>query len=342
MAYIGFDLDETLGRFAVVYYHVTYLSPLKSYYESSEILNKLPPESSEELKQQMESALNLFVKKIAEKEAAGGLGFLRPSILPIAQRLWQLQQEGKVKGVVIYSNNGNLGLLHFAARLIETIAKTPGLFCDFIHWYHPIRRYKREDEEENVLEIDESRPGSGKKTVRTLYNIFMMSPSCKKNAPASFEEFKNNLYFFDDTDHPDISSKIGKRYFQNPIYRYDVPDYEFINNAFIESFSESGLSENNEYETYVQPILGTPGTLANILSAIQQDQASHMKRDYREDNTGFVGRFFSMFPESGPVGAPAPAPVPLPAPAPASYPPLRTVSAPAPKGWKRYIPSWFK
>ncbi len=348
MAYVGFDLDETLGRFTVVYWHVMFLTPLKSYYESEgmrvydgkTVEYIRPPECSEDLKERMDTALNLFVKKIAEEEKAGRLGFLRPSILPIAKRLWDLQQKGKVKGVVIYSNNGNLGLLHFAAQLIETIAETPRLFCDFIHWYHPLRRY-------GEVEVNEDRPGSGMKTVRTLYNIFTMGPCSGKGAPESFEDFKNNLYFFDDADHSNISGTIGKqRYFQNPKYIYDVPNYEFINQAFTEAFSESGLYNNDEYEAYAKPLLGSTAILGKIMNFITTEQKSYLKKDSRESNSHFISRFFSTFPEDGPTSTAAPAPAPAPVtqavttPAPA-FPSTVSVSAPAPKGWRRYVP-WFK
>ncbi len=351
MAYVGFDLDETLGRFTVVYWHVMFLTPLKSYYESEgmrvfdgkTVVYIRPPECSEDLKERMDIALNLFVKKIAEQEKAGSLGFLRPSIIPIAKRLWDLQQKGKVKGVVIYSNNGNLGLLHFAAQLIETIAETPCLFCDFIHWYHPLRRYQE-------VEVDEEHPGSGKKTMRTLYNIFKIGPCKKKGAPESFEDFKNNLYFFDDANHLNISGTIGKRYFQNPKYIYDVPNDKFINDAFEQSLTESGLYNketklyNAEYKAYVEP-LGF-ATFEKTMSFITKEQKNIFKRDDREPNSYFTSQFFSTFPEDGPTPTITPAPAPAPVtesvttPTP-TFPPTVSVSAPAPKGWRRYVP-WFK
>jgi hypothetical protein len=278
MAYVGFDLDETLGHFSSLHYHIYYLYFHKSHYQSG---GRGPePELSNDLRNRFETALNLFVEKLAGPEAAGLLGFLRPSILQIAQRLWILKQIGKVKGVLLYSNNGNLGMLHFAAKLIERIAGTPGLFCDFIHLYHPMRH------------------GSSIKSTSILREAFRNGP-CSRAGEVP-ENFVENLYFFDDIPHSSIVEDIGERYFLVPPYVYDPPAFDFLNQSFKEAFLEAGLEAPDYYE-YGAGVFGNNKTVTveKILKSIRNDQSRYELQDNRGDDSTFIAKFNALFPMGG-------------------------------------------
>ena len=167
MAYIGFDLDETLGRFNTPYFYTIFLQPHTVLYrgEWSGVYDRHkyvqePIPLSPGLENKLNKAFTIFAECLASKEPA--LGLLRPSMIEIARRLYELKQEGLVKAVVIYSNNGNLALLHLAAKMIEILANAPGLFCNYIHWYHPSRS----------MEIEKKTAGVGYKTLAVLKEAF--------------------------------------------------------------------------------------------------------------------------------------------------------------------------
>ncbi len=251
MAYVGFDLDETLGSFGELTPYLDYLgSPWGLYegkwsgrYGSQRVRPGLP--LSEDLREQFIVAMKKFVSFMAEYEKTGQHRFIRPSILHMAKRLWILKQAGIVNDVVIYSNNMSLVTLFFAASLIEVVAETPGLFCNSIHLFHPFRG------EEILFEGD--RLVRAEKRAITLYNAFSKSKKCRKPR-GSFEEFTKSLYFFDDLLHPDVKSAIGENYFQVPVYTYAPKSYGFVDFCFKKAFTEAGLEGNHEYYLYHMPM----------------------------------------------------------------------------------------
>lgn len=288
MAYVGFDLDETLGRFVMAEFHTYFLYPHKAIFEgqwsgmygSRKIVPAAP--LTDALREKLETAFDHFAACLAKKER-DHLGILRPGIDRIARRLYKLKQEGKVKSVLIYSNNGNLAHLHLAAKMIEKLANTPGLFCNFIHWFHPIRA--------STGEIRYGQPGAADKKIATLYKAFS---ECT-NEPIDYNEFVKNLYFFDDVYHPDIAKAIGNRYFQNPAYKYDA-DPKAINDCFEKAFVEAGLDQDPEYYAYIQQ-LGTR-TFEEIMRFIQDDLQRAVRKNMRPNNTNFRRKFNLTFPPS--------------------------------------------
>ena len=75
MAYVGFDLDETLGRFSVPDGHLYFLMPEVLY--TTQFLPYAPfHQPSDELKTKLTAAFNSFAVCLANKEPA--LGMLRP------------------------------------------------------------------------------------------------------------------------------------------------------------------------------------------------------------------------------------------------------------------------
>jgi hypothetical protein len=153
----------------------------------------------------LDKAYHLFVQSIIEVESSNTpLGILRPGILTVMQKLNQLQKSGKIKNVVIYSNNGHLESLEFIRDIIHKYLKTSDLIRECIHWNHHMR------DEERLM-----RAGAANKTWNVLRNI-LVEGNCK--APATIEP--NNIFFFDDLDHPDLQRNLGGNYYKVPAYNF--------------------------------------------------------------------------------------------------------------------------
>lgn len=225
MVYFVFDMDATLANLYTVHY---FLCDLRREVMIGNV--DLP---SDELKEYLDKAYTIFVNKIAIKEGqADRLGVLRPGILFVMRLLNEYKQLGLIDGVIIYSNNGALGTLHFIRDLIHTYIGNSDLICDCIHWGHKAR-----DSERNLA------PGSAKKTWSVLKNI-LTNPEGPCKAPATLEP--KDVYFVDDQFHPDL-----KRFL--PIYHYiQVTPYEFktpfesVAEIYKESLEESGLFEDSD------------------------------------------------------------------------------------------------
>ena len=288
MACIGFDLDETLGRFSVPFYHLLFLQPHTSLYREAwsglygteKIAEPIP--LSESLQSKLDHAFDLFVDCIAQ-ENQETLGLLRPGIFEIARRLYELKltTPPKVRAVVIYSNNGNMATLRLAAALIEKVANTPGLFCNFVHRFHPSR----------ASEVTVGDPGNATKTLQTLVNAFEEG-GCPRD-----EIRVENIYFFDDRRHDDIADVIGPRYFLVPPYKFDADPVVF-NRCFVKAFQSAGLLQDKEYWSYISPMKTT--TIKDIWQYLQSSQITTFRKQ-RVNNTAVLTKFNKVFPPLPPV-----------------------------------------
>ena len=286
MAYVGFDLDETLGRFVTPHYNTTFLQPHTSVYEEGIYagrygMPKIDPPTllTPSLRAQMDSAFERFIDCLVEKERTGQLGILRPGIVDISKTLNELKQTGRVKSVVIYSNNGNLSLLHLAGRMIEKLADTPGLFCNYIHWFHPLRSE----------EVIYGHPGSGHKTIDVLKRAFQEG-SCE---PGLIEN--KDVYFIDDTVHPNIMSAIGPaNYVIAPAYKFDA-DPSVLDECCRRAIIDSGLSQNPDYWNYVRPLGAS--NLLQLLIFLKRYQIRSFRRNL-PNNTEFRRIIHHTFPKA--------------------------------------------
>ena len=187
MVYFIFDLDETLAELYSVYYFATSLR-LES---SSLALN-------------LDKAYQYFVRDILLAEISSEpLGILRPGILGVMKKLKDLQKLGKIKNVLIYSNNGDIKSLEFIKDLIHLYVGG-GLIKECIHRNH----HMRADERVNA-------PHLINKTWNVLRNIMING-----NTRAATNLVASDVYFFDDLDHPDLRKKLGINYYKVPRYSF--------------------------------------------------------------------------------------------------------------------------
>lgn len=291
MAYIGFDLDETLGCFTTVDGALNFIMPSIIY--NDQFRGREPFTPSAGLRLKLDVGFQKFVELLAAKEPS--IGILRPGILEIIHRFAELKSEGRVKSMIVYSNNGNLACLKLGTRLIEELLKLPGLFCNLVHALHPIRK------NENIQRV----PGKLVKTTITLQKIFLHSECTddeNEGMPTDVSEQK--MYFFDDLVHPDILGRVGpERYFLVSPYKHDA-DYNVINECLVNAFIAADLDTDQEFFAYIQPILNTyrlPSTYDNIFVALDLYKNKYPILKYApfDNDTDYIlSRINTQFPHT--------------------------------------------
>ena len=217
MAYVVFDLDETLAHLHSMYYFIASLNMKEDIVENrSYLLSFLP----EDVFDSQKRAYHLFIKRVLEAETSDKpLGILRPGVLEVMRALRALQQKGKVKHVVIYSNNAHLPSLKFVRDLIHLHVGSSFLIGDCIHRGHPLRYM---DQQNPVIT----------KSWSTLRDI-LIEGRCKAESLAA-----KQVYFFDDLDHLDLQRALKEQYYKVPAYSYTVA-LDRISEIYIEVLEEA-------------------------------------------------------------------------------------------------------
>lgn len=285
MAFIGFDLDETLGSFTPLHNHILFLTPENVY--KNLLPGRQPFVPSDSLRRKLQIGLRSFADCLASKDSE--LGILRKGILSIMRRLAEAKANGFVKAVSIYSNNGNLGLLLLASAMIEHAIGVPGFFCTHIDWYNPLRS----------KEITPGRPGAAMKTAAVLRKAFV-DPRCA-GVQSLADVPLESLYFFDDIEHPYLKPIIGSdHYFQVKAYKNEVADLGPVDDCFDSAFRSSELAGDEEYLRYIKPILAAFGTETNtyeeIVVTIKRLNSRYVPKKLPfEDDTDMILRRIDSF-----------------------------------------------
>ena len=226
MVFVVFDLDLTLGDFHSLYYYLTSIMIVNSY----RLKGYGTPQVSLNLKKQLGDAYERFVMAVAQEERAGRLGLLRSGIIPFLENLLKLFDRGYVKGLMIYSNNGSLPTLQFVDDLFKVIYNRETVFCDLIHYDHPIRKQEIRGHPDN----------SAPKTWQGV------SAALKSGLCAGIGLRPEEVIFVDDQPHIDLMNTLGSRYIHIQPYIYHVPKQK-IATLFQNAINNSGLSANPEY-----------------------------------------------------------------------------------------------
>jgi len=189
MSYFVFDMDETLAELYSVYY---FLDSLKTE----------NPNLPGGLADSLEKAYTIFTDMVYQAEVSTPpLGILRPGILDIMSDLHRLQESGKVKCVVIYSNNGHLPCLEFIRDLIHRHIRSNTLIKDCIHRNHPARQNEIRNRNTKTWEV--------------LKSIIVNGPC---NASPNLDP--KAVHFFDDLEHHDLRLILGNNYHKVPAYEF--------------------------------------------------------------------------------------------------------------------------
>ena len=292
MAYcVGFDLDETIGHFSTVDTCLYFLDPY-SVFNYRARLDKNPP--SEELSAKLATAFDTFVVNLLDHEPK--IEILRPGILDICKRILMFKDQGKIRSVIVYSNNGNLISLKLATKMIEKALGRPGeLFCNLVDWYAPQRLTPINNDVYNELrpstpwlqkggpEVYTWQPGKAIKTIRTLKDAF------NEGACVPGDVDNDKILFFDDVVHPNIKKTIGAdNYFNvNPYKRGQ--SLEAILECFMLAMTSAGLMEDEEYFKYINtPALGSPKNIADVEDFIEDSKDAVPANQYFIDDTSRI------------------------------------------------------
>ncbi len=206
-----FDMDETLTH--VSPYRVllcTFFS--REFAKAVDREGKLAPE---EIREPLAKAYEKFFEAcvVAEKSRQP-LGILRPGMADLFRRIGELKDAGIAGGCMIYSNNRTQRILQFIQDLIHAVVGRNDLIGDIVH------------------AGDGRRDGEGStKKVSTILKIL----------PGKVKE--EDIFFFDDIDHPDISEKIGDRYIRVWPYDYRV-NTERIMELYMNALRKAGFLTN--------------------------------------------------------------------------------------------------
>jgi hypothetical protein len=215
--YFIFDMDETLAELYPMFYFITSLR------------DNIPSDG----KEHYDRAYDIFVRNILKQEVSSSpLGIVRPGILRVMEKLYALKRQGKIKDVVIYSNNGHLDSLHFIRDLIQAHIGSKNFIRECIDWNHPMRDAERLKQ-----------PGAAYKTWNVLKNI-LVEGNCK--APTNLEP--SSVFFFDDLEHADLQRNLGPgNYFKVPPYTFRA-SFDRIADEYRKALDEADI-EDNELES---------------------------------------------------------------------------------------------
>jgi hypothetical protein len=255
--YFIFDMDETLAELYPLFYFIGTLR-LKDTVSDS---NKLQIPNS--LDYTLNDAYNYFVLSTLKEETSDKpLGILRPGILDVMMRLYELQKLRKIKNVVIYSNNGHLQSLEFIRDLIHAYLGSDNLIKDCIHWDHPMRK-------------DEIN-STNTKTWNILKQI-LVEGAC--NAPETLEA--SDVYFFDDLDHTDLQEHLGPNYYKVPAYDFRA-SFDRIatlyKNALIYSKTDTNLLAKYIKDIFINSRI-VNGSINRIIYSFKQKTPDTVNKD---------------------------------------------------------------
>lgn len=201
MLYLAFDLDGTLGNFMVLWKMLCALRQ-NEFYAFKPV--KVIPTPSEDLKWDLDISYSSFVKRVATLETSQApLGIFRPGIFNLFKTVNQLKAEGKINGVIMYTNNGSLSLVNFIKDVINYVCKSNAF--DGVFYYHHQLRVKGAD----------GKPQPQK----TWAELKVLLKSI--GAPDAIKP--NEVMFFDDQDHYSLITNLGANYIKVDSYNYNPP-----------------------------------------------------------------------------------------------------------------------
>lgn len=201
MLYLAFDLDGTLGNFMVLWKALCALRQ-NEFYAFKPV--KAIPTPSEDLKWDLDISYSSFVKRVANLETSQTpLGIFRPGIFNLFKNLNRLKAEGKINGVIMYTNNGSLSLVNFVKDVINYVCKSNAF--DGVFYYHHELRIKG--------------PNGKPQPQKTWNELKGLLKSI--GAPDTIKS--NQVMFFDDQDHYSLIKILGANYIKVDSYSYNPP-----------------------------------------------------------------------------------------------------------------------
>jgi hypothetical protein len=164
MAYIAFDLDNTLGFFELTNPMAFLWSPdfLENPEQSS---SNTRLEISAKLHNKLKRARQHFANHLLEDNELLSV-ILRPNLDIMFSQILEARKQKRIKAVIIYSNTGVTYSMELAKYLIEKKYKAPNLISLMADHWHPLRVADR------PRYIPEGRYVQPEKTIKTLQVLF--------------------------------------------------------------------------------------------------------------------------------------------------------------------------
>jgi len=186
MAYVAFDLDNTLGFFELTNPMAFLWSP--DFLENPEqSATNIPLELSASIHNKLKVARQLFADNLLKDVDLLSL-VLRPNLDVIFTQLIRAKKAKKLKSIIIYSNTGVTYSMELAKYLIEKKYKTPNLISLMADHWHPLRVADR------PRYVPEGRYVQPEKTIKTLQILFRAATR-QSTIPKP-----NQIMFVDDRD----------------------------------------------------------------------------------------------------------------------------------------------
>lgn len=234
MSYVAFDLDNTLGYF----YHVM---PVASFLSAETLENNafmrhnVTFRLSTSVKAKMAKAEVAFLKKLIERPHLAKI-ILRPNIDALMRPVLTGLQNGRVRGVAIYSNTENTFAMRVGQALLEARYGVKNIFCAAVDATNPIRKSDRE-------RMEDQEP---LKTYPTLKAIF------RKFCGARVPLLPRHFIFVDERPKRHVIANFeseGLTYIQPTVYSPEVPrpHKKEIFKLLLDVLEEQGLMADTEY-----------------------------------------------------------------------------------------------
>ena len=236
MAYVAFDLDNTLGFFELT-------NPLAFLWSPDFLEN--PEQSAVNHRLDISSKHNAKLKKARATFANSLLNdsdllslVIRPNIDAIILPL--LKKKKKLKTAIIYSNTGVTYSMELAKYLIEKKFKAPEFISLMADHWHPLRVADR------PRYVPEGRYVQPEKTIKTLQLLFRTALGTKTVPPV------NKIMFVDDRDPKhklEAQEEDGLTYVVPTAFFPKFTDYQKRAIMFLalEALDREGLLSDEEY-----------------------------------------------------------------------------------------------
>lgn len=174
MAYVAFDLDNTLGFFGIT-------NKLGDLWTTQHIITPEQQNTNARISKRLEIKLararETFAKLLL-KDKNILYTVLRPNLDALIKPLLDAKHARKLKTVIIYSNTGSDYSLELAKYLIETHYKCRGFFSLMANHWHPLRGL------DHVGSV-QGRYTEPLKTIETLQRLFKRATHSQNTVPLS-------------------------------------------------------------------------------------------------------------------------------------------------------------
>jgi hypothetical protein len=243
MLYLAFDLDGTLGNFLILW---KFLCGLRR----NEFYKTTPPgsiEPSKDLEWELDISYSSLVKRIAEAETSPTpLGIFRPRIFDMLKAVAKLKTQGKIEGVIMYTNNSSLSLVNLVRDVVHYIVKIQ-LFDGIFHYIHPIRPVS---------------PRTGKPSPNKTWTEMMILLQAI-GAPLTLQP--ENVMFFDDQMHTDLIRRLGDNYVRVNEYTYNPPLSSIVD-LYSNALKNSNITQGSK-DAFIAHVMTCHKTPPNSINA---------------------------------------------------------------------------